>query len=253
MNTLNATFKWTRFFALAGIVCLSVTSCNLLPDDDDTPPTNDPASNPPTPAIADGYGTLSAVKSVTFQDIPGYGQIEVDLGLAVGVFFNGVNYDTYLNAGTVTCESENLEEQDNGSYVYLPSQTSPTGIDFSGNPDWNVSGSVDIPAFSHTTSIGFPTVGSLNSASTVSNGSDYTLTVASVTGADSVIFMMGGVVHTEAGNATSSTFTSAEISGMGTGASFAQAAAYKIEEATYGGKNYWFVNEKVVTQSITIE
>ena len=252
MNTFKASIKWARFFALAGLVSLSVTSCNLLPDDD-TPPSNDPSSTPPTPAIADGYATLSAVKSVTFQDIPGFGQVEVDLGLAVGVFFNGVDYDTYLNAGTVTCEGENLTEQDNGSYVYLPSATSATGIDFSGNPDWNVTGSADVTAFSHTTNIGFPTVGAITSASTVSNGSDYTLTIASVTAADSVIFMMGGVVHTEVGSATSSTFTSAEISGMGTGANFAQAAAYKIEEATYGVKNYWFVNEKVVTQSITIE
>ncbi|MDB4656039.1 hypothetical protein OAE48_04240 [Flavobacteriales bacterium] len=251
MNTLNATIKWTRFFALAGLVCLSVTSCNLLPDDEDNNASAQPA--PPTPTISDGYATLSAVKTVTFQDIPGFGQIEVDFGIAVGVFFNGVDYNTYLNAGTVTCESETLEEQDNGSYVFIPSQTSASGIDFSGNPDWNVTGSADVSAFSHTTSIGFPTVGTINSSSTVSSGSDYTLTVASVTGADSVIFMMGGVVHTEAGNATSSTFTSAEISGMGTGTNFAQAAAYKIEEATYGAKNYWFVNEKVVTQSITIE
>jgi len=251
MNTLNAKIKMGRFFALAGLVCLSVTSCNLLPDDEE--PTTSTQPDPPTPTIADGYGTLSAVKSVTFQDVPVVGLVEVDLGLAVGVFFNGVDYNTFLNAGSVTCEGETLEEQDNGSYVYLPSQTNATGIDFSGNPDWNVTGSADVPAFSHTTNIGFPTVGEITSSSTVSNGSDYTLTVASVTGADSVIFMMGGVVHTEAGNATSSTFTSAEISGMGTGANFAQAAAYKIEEATYSAKNYWFVNEKVVTESITIE
>ena len=65
--------------------------------------------------------------------------------------------------------------------------------------------------------------------------------------------MMGGIVHTEAGNATSSTFISAEIWGIGTGASFAQATAYKIEEATYSAKNYCLVNEKVVAESITIE
>jgi hypothetical protein len=59
--------------------------------------------------------------------------------------------------------------------------------------------------------------------------------------------MMGGVVHTVPGNQTSSTFTAAEISGMGTGPNYAQAAAYKVEEAVYGGKNFWFVNEKVVT------
>lgn len=250
MNTLNATIKMGRFFVLAGLVSLSVTSCNLLPDDEDTTTT---APNPPTPAFSDGYATLAAVKTVTFQDLPGFGQVEVDFGVAVGVFFNGVDYDTYLNAGTVTCENETLEEQDNGSYVFIPSQTSATGIDFSGNPDWDVSGSADVAAFSHTTSIGFPSVGAITSSNTVSNGNDYTLTVANVSGADSVIFTMGGVVHTEPGNATSSTFTSAEISGMESGATFAQAAAYKIEEATYNTKNYWFVNEKVVTESITIE
>ncbi|MGB0918887.1 MAG: hypothetical protein ACPGU4_14935, partial [Flavobacteriales bacterium] len=163
----------SRFFALAGLVCLSVTSCNLLPGDEDDNTTSQPS--PPTPAFADGYATLSAVKTITYQDIPGFGEIEVDFGLAVGVFFNGVDYDTYLNAGSVTCEGEALEEQDNGSYVYLPSQTSASGIDFSGNPDWNVSGSADIPAFSHTTNIGFPTVGAINSSSSVNSGSDYTL------------------------------------------------------------------------------
>jgi hypothetical protein len=146
----------------------------------------------------------------------------------------------------VSFESETVEVQ-NGLYVFIPSQTSATGIDFSGNSDWNVSGSANIPAFSHTTSIGFPTVGSITSSKTVASGSDYTLTVANVSVADSVIFMIGGVAHTQAGNATSSAFTPAEISGMGTETNFAQAAAYKIEEATYSAKNYWFVNEKVVT------
>ena len=249
MKTFTKTLKAGRFLLLAGAVSFSISSCNT---DDTDPPTN-PSSTPPTPTIADGNATLVAIKSVTYQDVPVIGQVEVDLGLAVGVFFNGVDYDTYVNAGTVTCEGESLSEQDNGSYIYMPSQTSATGIEYSGNPDWVVGGNANIPGFSHTTNIGFPSVGSITSSETVSSGNAYTLKIASVSGADSVIFSMGGVVHTEPGNATSSVFTAAEVNSMGTGATYAQAAAYRIEEATYSGKNFWFVNEKVVTQSITIE
>jgi|GEM_PF-6238515 len=39
--------------------------------------------------------------------------------------------------------------------------------------------------------------------------------------------MLGGVTHIEAGSATSSTFTEAEINGMGTGTNFAQVAPYR--------------------------
>ena len=254
MKTLNETFRWGRFLLLAGAVSLSVGSCNLLPDDDDTNNNaNDPAANPPTPTFADGDGTLSAVKSMSFIDVPGIGQQSIEIGLGVAVFFDNGNTSSFVEAGAVSLEGEGLDLQDNNSYVSIPSQTNPTGIDFSGNPSWSVGGAGNVGGFTHETSIGFPSVGSITSSATVTNGNDYTLTVANVSGADSVIFMLGGVVHTEAGNATSSTFTSAEISGMGTGASFAQAAPYKIEEATVGGGDYWFVNERVVTQSVTIE
>jgi hypothetical protein len=137
--------------------------------------------------------------------------------------------------------------------VYLPSQTNPTGIDFSGNPNWEVTGNGSVGAFTHQTSIGFPSVGSITSGTTVTSGSDYTLTVANVSGADSVIFMCGGVVHTRPGGTTAHTFTAAETSNMGSGPSYVQVAPYRIEEATVGGGDYWFVNERVVTQSVTIE
>ena len=65
--------------------------------------------------------------------------------------------------------------------------------------------------------------------------------------------MLGGVVHIENPNATSSTFTEAEIDGMGTGANFAQVAPYKFESATYSSKQFYFVTETVKTQSVTLE
>lgn len=249
MKTFTKTLKWGQLLLLAGVVSFSITSCNT----DDTDPPANPSNNPPTPTIEDGHGTLVAIKTVTFQDVPGFGQMEIDLGLAVGVFFNGVDYETYLNAGTVTCEGENLAEQSNGSYLFIPSQTNPTGIEYSGNPDWVVGGNTNIPGFSHTTNIGFPSVGTISSSSTVNSANSFTLTVANVSGADSVIFSVGGVMHTVAGNVTSSVFTAAEIGTIGKGANYAQVAAYRVEQSTYGGKNFWFVNEKVVTQSITVE
>lgn len=252
MKTLNEPLKFGKYLLMATAVSFAVTSCNLT-DTDEPDNTSDPAANPPTPTFADGDGALTAVKSVTFQDVPVVGQVEVDLGLGVAVFFDGGNTSSFVEAGSVTLEGEGLDRQDNNSYVYLPSQTSPTGIDFSGNPNWEVTGAGNVGAFTHQTSIGFPTVGSITSSETVSAGSAYTLNVTNVSGADSVIFMCGGIVHTRAGNTTSHTFTADETSNMGSGPSYVQVAPYKIEEATVGGGDYWFVNERVVTQSVTIE
>lgn len=249
MKTLNETLKWGRLLLLCGAVSLTIASCNT--DEDEVPA--DPSSNPVTPTFSEGDGALIAVKSVTFQDVPVIGQVEVDLGLGVAVFFNNGNTESFVEAGSVTLEGESLTLQDNNSYVYLPSQTNPTGIDFSGNPSWEVGGAGSVTGFTRETNIGFPNVGSITSSGTVSSGSDYTVTVSNVSGADSVIFTCGGLVRTVAGNATSYTFTAAETSSMGTGPSYVQVAPYRIEEATVGGGAYWFVNERVVTQSVTIE
>jgi len=137
--------------------------------------------------------------------------------------------------------------------VYTPSSTDATGIEYTDLPNWSVSGAGSISGFDHTTAVNFPVVGSITSSQTISSGNDYTLTVANVSLADSVIFMLGGVVHIEAGNVTSSTFTSAEVGQAGSGTTYAQVAPYNYEVETINGKTYWFINERVVTQSVTIE
>lgn len=252
MKTLNETFKWGRFLVLAGAVSFSIASCNTNDDPDPTP--EDPASNPPTPSFGEGYGTLSAVETVTTFD-PGFGVPvqEIDMGIAAAAFFDGTSYDSFVNAGTVTAEGEELTQYENNSYAFTPTQTEPTGLDFGSNATWTVSGAGDIPSFTHTTSIGFPVLGTITSSDEIPASGDYTLTVSNVSNSDSVYFMLGGVVHVEGPNAASSTFTEAEIDGMGTGANFAQVAPYKIESAMKSGKQFFFVMEKVKTQSVTIE
>ncbi len=226
---------------------MSVVSCNT--DDPETETETATA----TPTFQDGYGTLSAVKSTTFQDVPGFGQLEIDLGLAVASCFNGTDFTSFVSGGSVSCEGSDLSSNPNNSYAFTPSVALPTGIDFSGNPDWVVGGNGDIPAFTHTTSIGFPTAGNVTSSATVSLSDGYTISIANVTGADSVLYMVGGVSATEPGNVTSHTFTAADLSDLTAGPSVVQAAAYKIEEQVFSGKNFWFVNETVVTQSVTLE
>ncbi|MFT4681779.1 MAG: hypothetical protein ACI9YU_001629 [Flavobacteriales bacterium] len=75
----------------------------------------------------------------------------------------------------------------------------------------------------------------------------------SISGADSVTFMVDGVLKTIPGNSTTHTFSAADLSDLSAGASAAQVAAYKTEVATYGGKNFYFINETVETIIITME
>ncbi|MFT5920311.1 MAG: hypothetical protein ACI9FU_002129 [Granulosicoccus sp.] len=126
-------------------------------------------------------------------------------------------------------------------------------MDISGDINWTVAGNGSVPAFTHEVGISFPIVGDITSSTTVTLANGYTLTVPSLSGADSVIFMVGGVSVTVPGNPTSHAFTASDLSSLTAGPSVAQVAAYKTELATYGGKDFYFVNETVETVSITME
>lgn len=228
---------------------VSMTSCTTEEPDE---PDNTATENP-TPTIEEGYGTLTAVKSVTYQDVPVVGQVEIPLNIAAAAFFDGTDYTTFQAAGSLTCEGEALTMNSNNSYTLTPGQDNPSGMDIDGSINWTVSGNGDIPAFDHTVGIAFPTVGAISSAATVTKADGYTLSVNNLSGADSVIFMVNGVLFTEPGNPTSRTFTSAELTDAGSGPGVVQVAAYKIETADYSGKTFYFVNEKVETLSVTIE
>jgi len=209
------------------------------------------ATPPPstTPTFGDGYGVLAAVKSES--TVSGF---TIQIGVATAVFTTDL-FSTFVAGGAVTCDSEALTLNANNSYTFTPGVTTPTGIDFGANPSWSVAGAGDIPAFSHTTTIGFPTAGDISSSETFTLTDGYTLSVpaGSVAGADSVLFLVGGVSATEMGNATSHTFSAADLTGLSAGASVVQVAAYKIEEVTYSSKNFWFVNEVVKTKTVTIQ
>jgi len=249
MKHLNNYFRIGRLSLIAAAVSFSLNSCET------EDPTPDTTGGTPTPQINDGHGTLVAAKTVTTID-PGFGvpPQDIDYGIGVAVFFNGTDYQTYVNGGDVTCEGEALSRFDNGSYSTY-SQTSATGLDFSGNPDWTVSGAGDIPSFSHTADRGFPGISKITSPDVINRANGYTVTFqGNMTNTDSVIWVVGSKQFSTTAAMNSRTFTAGELSDLTAGAgNIIQVAAYNIDSEVYGGKTFYFINEKVVTKTVTVE
>jgi hypothetical protein len=249
MKHFNNFFRIGRLSLIAAAVSVSLNSCET-----EDPAPADTSGGTPTPQINDGHGTLVAAKTITVINQPFVGEIEVEYGIGVAVFFNGTDYETFISGGDVTCEEEALSVFDNGSYSTY-SQTSATGLDFSGNPDWTVSGAGDIPSFSHTADRGFPGISKITSPDVINRANGYTVTFqGNMTNTDSVIWVVGSKQFSTTAAMNSRTFTAAELSDLTPGAgNIIQVAAYNIDSEVYGGKTFYFINEKVVTKTVTVE
>lgn len=244
----------TQFNLLAMIflaMSLAFTGCN--DDDEDDEPEPEQTQNTdtdPTPEFPMADATLVAVDTKTTQDTP-LGTFDIFIGTGVGLFFNA--NQNLLDAGTVSLNGSNLTKNSNNSYTYFPSITEPEGLSFTSGTDWDVSGSSDFPAFTASPSFTFPSVGEISGDDVVDRSADYTISVSSVSNADSIIYLVSGIAKTTAGNVTSCTFTAEELAGAPTGPGIIQAAPYAYNDQEFSGKTVYFVKEKVVSKSVTIE
>ncbi|MCC6541686.1 MAG: hypothetical protein IT225_05660 [Flavobacteriales bacterium] len=90
----------------------------------------------------------------------------------------------------------------------------------------------------------YPSVGVITSADTVPDGAGYTLTCDGVSGADSVVFVLGSLQRTLAGNVATCTFSAAEVQGLGAELYMASITALRVRHGTIGevacrfGKGY---------------
>jgi hypothetical protein len=249
MNIKYNTFRIGRLALMATTVAFALNSCT---PEEEAPVVETPGT--PTPAIYDGFGALVAVKTVTTIEV-GFGipDQEVIFGMGVAAFFDGVDYATHIDGGTVTCEDTLLSRFTDGTYSTY-STTSATGIEFSGDANWDVTGAGEIPAFSHTADRGFPNVGAITSDETVVRADGYTLTLdGGISNADSIIWVVGGESFGATGPMNSRTFTAAELSALQVGTSIIQVAPYNIDSAMKSGKKFYFINEMVVTKTVTVE
>lgn len=238
----------TTFFVLLCSLGMLVSSCkkeDLIPEEPAPTPVNTPSgSTTPVPTGADGV--MWAIKSTS--SVQGF---SIDVGTAVGIFMNGTT--DLVNVGTVSVNSNNLAAASNNAYTFTPSQTMPTGLDFSAT-NWEATGGNGHAAFTYdASSLTFPVGSAITSSATVTKANGYTLTCSTVTGADSTLFMVGNVSKTVTGSANSCTFSASELSGLGAGTSVVMIVPYKLMQATVNGKNYYFGKERVNQLAVTIE
>ena len=205
-----------------------------------------------TPAYTGTFATLVGIKTISTTSTP-IGPINTEIGTAVAVFSEdgGANF---MTAGTVSVDGNNLSAQTNNSYVYTPGQTNPTGITFGSTQNWSGTGA-GWPAFTASTSIGFPTVTEISS-SDVTMSSGYTLNCGSAVTADSIYFSVygpnGTAMKLVGGGTSSYTFSASELSGLGAGSGFVQIVGINYDPQTIGGRSYYILNETALTKSVNI-
>lgn len=238
----------TNLFVLLCSLSMLASSCkkeDMIPEDPAPAPVNTPSgSTTPTPGDADGV--MWAIRSTS--TVQGF---TIDIGTAVGIFMNGTT--DLVNVGTVSVNSQNLTASSNNAYTFTPSQTMPTGLDFS-STNWSVAGGNGHAAFTYdASSLTFPSGSAITSSATVKKADGYTLTCSTVSGADSTLFMVGNVSKTISGSSNSCTFSAAELNGLSAGTSVVMIVPYKLMHTTINGKNYYFGKERVNQLAVTIE
>jgi hypothetical protein len=240
-----------KFLMLAISFSLVVTACKKESEPEPEPIVPEQAAPPVTPAIGDADAAHWAVKSMTSQEVPFVGTVDVAIGIGVAGYFSATGSSTFVDAGTVKVEGSEMTRYDNNSYALLPGTTNPNGMDFENAVTWEITGANGFNAFSHTDNSIWPDVSDITSSTTISKAG-YTMTLSNVSNADSVLFIISGVNKTVAGNATSCTFTAADLAGEATGSSVMMAAVYRSNNTTINGKNMYFGKEVVRTKSVTI-
>jgi len=65
--------------------------------------------------------------------------------------------------------------------------------------------------------------------------------------------VVSGITKTTAGNVTSCTFSADELAGAPAGQGIIQAAPYAFDDQEFSDNTVYFVKEKVVSKSVTIE
>lgn len=239
------------------VLCLSLACMTTFTACKKTTTSSTPSSNAPTvstPSNADG--ALAAVKVKTTQTVAGY-TIPIDIGTAVAWFGSA---SSYQDAGNVSTDGNALSKSNN-AYVFQPSQTTPTGIDFTSSTAWVVSGNSGngITGFSYTDNSSFPDVDDISNSGTISSSGAFTLSATSVPYGDSVIFVVAGsqnhVTYTAPSGTSSHTFSAAEMATVGAAGNstgLLQIAPYRVNHQTINGKSYYFIKETCVSKFVTI-
>lgn len=244
---VNAAGKLSIALSLA--LLIGLTSCDK--DEDDLPNGNSNNNQTDNPQL--GAGTLVAIKSESVQSTP-MGDMTINIGTAVAVFGSDANFSSFVDAGTVSINGQNLSKAGNHAYTFTPSMTEPTGIEFGNAVNWSVSGNDanGVPAFDHNMSGGFPTVGRVNVDEELSKSESLTLPISGVSNADSLVVNVNEAVKTVAAGVNAVNFSSDELSGISKGTGIVSIAGVRYTSQAYGGKEFFFLTQTVKQKTVTI-
>lgn len=236
---------------LAVLLSLAFVACEKDTTQTDNPNPTSPQALQPTVA-SNPDALLVALNISSTQEVPIIGTTTVIVGSAVASFPNS-NGDGQ-NAGSVSCDGNNLSYA-NGSYVFQPSQTNPTGLQFGSSVPWSISGGSGIAAFNASYNRSVPSIGAVGGASgsikradglslSLNNSDTYT----NISSADSLLFVVYDkngkyLQKTQAKSQTTASFTAAELNTLATGAGYVQVNAYNFEVRDVNGLEVVFINQ----------
>jgi hypothetical protein len=241
------------FAFLIGISCIS--SCKK--DDDTNNNNNNNTSNPMSqtfggsPTIPAGAaGALYAVNNYVISD-DGFGDMDTtEVGTAYAWFDS---YTATKNAGTVTANSLELDDNFGGAALpwYYTISNYPMDFSSSNTVNWSVAGnsSAGITGFTHTDNTAYPKC-NFNIPATINLNSSFTVTSTNIGSNDAVFYTIYGqgtpkVTKSMPANATSATFTSAELHSVASSGGLigVQVMPVKLTQATENSKTYYFVKQ----------
>lgn len=238
---MNVKHLTILFFAAA----LSLSSCKKDEETPVTPTTNTNTGGTTTTTTPAYFAPADANGILVAGNLMGTGLISAQ-------FFASAGGSARTAAGSVTFNGNNMTLGTDTVY----SKFIFTDITSAG-ANWTVVGNSNVENITATYP-DFPSLPSITSSATITRASGCTITFNAVTGADSVYVTItsgsGFKSKLIAGNATSCSFTSTELSGLSTTTSGQiNVGAWTRYSQTFNSKKYYFYNNSSSVQTATIQ
>lgn len=209
------------------------------------------------PRPADANGLLVGIRTLTYQEVPFFGEMKSEFGTATAFFLNNpglFSSSNYLNAGKVSLNNEDLIEQSN-VYLYNQGLTSISGIDFSNGVNWNVQGSSSVQGFSQNSTF-FPSVDPYILSGDIFSSVSYSLSLRdSILDCDSLYFKIHttkGVLYKSAPvGVNNMVFSPQELQSIFIEEDVSlEISAVKMYKQTHNNKQHYFVNKSTTVKVV---
>lgn len=169
----------------------------------------------------------------------------------------------YENVGVVDFEQSEykgaLNRDNENVYTWSEDPDEQIGFKKGKGPTWGIEGGGSHGFINGLSNVWpFPAVQEIIAGNAIDISSSYSVSHGgAIANADSIIVTIhgpnGSLVRRLSGTETATSFSPAELSGIGKGKGYVQWAAYKIYEQVLGSKTYMVMNVAATQQAITIQ